>query len=103
MSKAGNYDRHEIEPVRDPQPDEARLRNYVEFVFDEDRMRLGRYNRDWFLSPDGSMYSTADYIIPSQRLHEEDWLLHLMASNGLTPTPSCLPTSRPAGALKLNV
>lgn len=78
MSKSDNYDRHEIVPVRDPQPDEASLRHYVEFVFDEDCIRLGRYNRDWFLSPHGDMYSTTDYIVPGQRLQEEDWLLHLM-------------------------
>ena len=38
-----------------------------------------KYNEDWCLTADGDMYNVrTDYEIGSDRLNEDDWILHLM-------------------------
>lgn len=38
------------------------------------------YNNDWFLTPDGDMFNAwSDYEIDSDRLDEDDWILHCMS------------------------
>lgn len=39
------------------------------------------FNEDWFLSPEGDMLNASEYYIPSDRLGEDDWILHCMGRN----------------------
>lgn len=48
----------------------GRLRNECPSGYEE-------YNIDWFLTPDGDMFNAwSDYEIESDRLDEDDWILH---------------------------